>query len=758
MNSITRFFLTAAILLIALPFIAKSQSERDHAIIQILREVTLSQHGTQSDSRLRVFPGERYVGYQNDAVPAGARLINILDTIYHIPHSSDNPAYQTKGETHPNKHRAGLLKNPIITRLTKGGKEYYRLNVLQFKTYSDKVVIRTLRGSDILTFITQNQADIERSRLEPNTIIRISASEELTKFYDLPPYEEVEINRDYYQVFIRKDNVECFWEKESGFLYELSGNELLHIRTATKNNPIIEQGIGQQITMFIGKELESESFSQRRDGISFFSFNADYFSLFKDNLIYVLVVIILLVIIIIVLFNYYWMAAVVSKGWQRFSVFVFPTFTHVLDSNDTLYSLSDKFKVEFEEILKHNPNIVGIKPNSKLQRKSIKTVKIPKTKKFISRDTQNINGVNIHKEIEGSKEQDYPCQNANRNNLITIQETNKVVEGFEPTDRQYDTITNDKVLHQLMSIEQKYLAHTKQMVLEIKNKIESGTKEQEKQKKQIETLTEEKTRLNELRDSLVKEKEELSRKHQDIVAQLERYIYNVYIFRQNAKVFQEIYPFIDVWRSVSSIIDHFNEALKAYKYYDAAYFVIIQILNKFFSNANYPDWTSSDWETLENGLVTKKELINIASKQGEELFIDYLKYEFFKSIYALSNSGIIMLEEAKNIEFISSVTNESIRRIQTEASNSKNRMLGLLDEGIGLSLANIELFRERQQYDATFSLKSSSDEPSPYLSTVSNQLKRDQILEIQTLRVMAFRQKTISLTSKYSESKVIIHA
>jgi hypothetical protein len=366
MNSITRIFSAAAILLFILPLAATSQSDRNHAIIEIKREAIISTHGNNQASGIRVLPGESYVGYRNDAVTSG-RLINILDTVYFIPIYA---GYDLKEGTNPNHHRAGLLRKPIITRLTKGGKEYYRLDVSVFKTYSDTVVIRTYAGSEILRFITLNQADIERSKIEPNPIIRISASGELTRFYDLPPYEEVEINRDYYQVFTREDNVECFWEKESGFLYELSDNKLTKIQIATENRPIVAEGLGnRELTMFKGSEWESEIISRTRDGKSFISFN---------------VVVILLVTGIIVFFSYDWMKGVVSKSWQRLSVLVFPTFTIELDNNDTLHSLSEEYKVEIEEILKHNPHTDGIKQSSSLKYKGFKTIKIPKSKNYFS--------------------------------------------------------------------------------------------------------------------------------------------------------------------------------------------------------------------------------------------------------------------------------------------------------------------------------------------------------------------------------------
>jgi hypothetical protein len=468
MNSITRIFKTAAMLLLIWPLFAISQSDRNHAIIEIKREATISAHGNNQASGIRVLPGERYVGYRSDAVTSG-RLINILDTIYHITYSTVNPAYQTGETTNPNHHRAGLLRKPIITRLTKGGKEYYRLDVSVFKTYSDTVVIRSLRGSEILTFITQNLADIERSKIDPNTIIRISASGELTRFYDLPPYEEVEINRDYYQVFTRKDNVECFWEKESGFLYELSDNKLIKIQTATEHIPIVAEGLGNRsLTMYKGSEWKSEIISRTRDGKSFFSFSADYFSFLSDNLVYVLAVVILLVLIIIVLFSYDWMKGVVSKYWQRLSVFVFPTFTIKLNSDDTLKSLSEEYKVEVDEILKHNPNMNGDRQNSRLKNHGYKTVKIPKAKKSLNGGNKVDNSDNTKREAEVSGGMvDHPRREP------TTSVNTRGEESMQPTYSQNDTISNDKVLQKLKSFEQTYLVQTKAMVMEIKNKIDS---------------------------------------------------------------------------------------------------------------------------------------------------------------------------------------------------------------------------------------------------------------------------------------------
>jgi hypothetical protein len=382
MSSLTRIFSAAAILLFILPLAATSQSDRNHAIIEIKREAIISAHGNNQASGIRVLPGERYVGYRSDALPGGGRLINILDTIYLIKHIPTNPAYQTGETTNPNNHRAGLLRKPIITRLTKGGKEYYRLDVSAFKTYSDTVVIRTYAGSEILRFITLNQADIERSKIEPNPIIRISASGELTRFYDLPPYEEVEINRNYYQVFTREDNVECFWEKESGFLYELSGNQLIHIQTATEADSIVAESIeNTDFTMYIGRDLVRESTYGGKVKKRLLSFDSGYFSVISNNLVYVLVVVILLILIIIVLFSYDWMEGVAKKYWQRLILLISPTLSHELNTKDTLRSLADKYETRVIEIIKLNPSLKDTKRTLKLKQLGLRFIEIPRSQK-----------------------------------------------------------------------------------------------------------------------------------------------------------------------------------------------------------------------------------------------------------------------------------------------------------------------------------------------------------------------------------------
>ena len=455
----------------------------DSRVIIILKNALVNSTDSTIKQSILLHPNELYISSDYP----DARLIKYQNTEYLIPFKINSELVYDKKEAAPlSNHIKGEWNMSYIKKRMKGGIDYFRIDATWLPELdTTQIIIYNFYGDKISILSKSKPAvDFEKGDLKNKSLIRVVVPGQLTRLYKIPQYDNIPIDKEYYESITDEYDEELYWEKKHGFIYVAvpPGNlELKSKLSPNKTETIILQGRHKAILFAKGEIGKIINLSKTE------SFWDKIINLFKQNIMLVAIILIIFILAIIIVVFRKKVANILSPLIGYF----LPYELHTVEVGDTLERIAEKYDVKIDDIketnfLKKEDLGFNIQPRDILIQKVVflkpgDKIEIPKKQEVIDKK-EATDKLNPQIDKQRSLSDSYNNEDVSRSTLEQIRIQNETFKKVQ--------IENEALKLNIDSLTKK-LTQLKGQKDRISNQLLKEKKKNEKLEKQLQEINEE---------------------------------------------------------------------------------------------------------------------------------------------------------------------------------------------------------------------------------------------------------------------------